>query len=56
MQKKTKLISKEYDKYEGTVPPQWIQPRGSKKRKEMGLEVSKFGLSKDSDIGGRFVY
>ena len=44
------------DKYEGTVPSKWIQPRGSKKRKEMGLEVSKFGLSKDSDTGGRFVY
>ena len=44
------------DKYEGTVPSKWIQPRGSKKRKEMGLEVSKFGLTKDSDTGGRFVY
>ena len=54
--KKTKLISKEYDKYEGTVDMKWIQPRGSKKRKEMGLEASKFGLAKDSDTCGRFVY
>lgn len=53
---KLRLERANYDKYKGTVPSKWIQPRGSKKRKEMGLEVSRFGLSKDSDTGGRFVY
>ena len=44
------------DRYEGTIDSKWIQPRGSKMRAEQGLEVTTFGMVKDSDVGGRFVY
>ena len=45
---------KNSDPYKGTVNPKWLEPRGSKRRKEMGLEPTKYS-SKQSATHG-FVY